>query len=77
MTDSIQTRVEAFAQVNGISYDAALLYLADVGLHAQQSWSKAGKARMRNTTKEQRRAFARAGGLARWRKTVNKETIND
>lgn len=77
MTQSIQERVLSFAQVNNISYEAALLYLADVGLHAQQSWSKAGKARMRNTTKEQRRAFARAGGLARWRKTVNKETTNE
>ena len=67
--DSIQDRVQAFAVVNQISYDAALLYLADVGLQAQAGWHKAGKARFAGTTKEQRRAFARAGGLARWRKT--------
>lgn len=64
---SIPQRIEAFASANGMSYEAALLYLADYGLNALQNYSKAGKMRMAKVTPAERQAFARAGGLARWK----------
>jgi hypothetical protein len=69
MTTDIDQRLRAYATAEGLSVSAARQRLIQIALDHLDARRRAGEARHRGTTADQRRASAQRAVAARWAKT--------